>query len=92
MSPPNLGNLKEVLTAPAVSGIAVTPNDSTDLSVSPTRGLWVGGAGTVKVDFLDGETVTTVSIVGVAAGTLLPFRVSRVYSTGTGATSIVALY
>jgi hypothetical protein len=34
----------------------------------------------------------SVTIAGVAAGTVLPFQVTRVYSTSTTATSILALY
>lgn len=75
--------------APAVSAAAVTPNDSTDLATSPTRSLWVGGAGNINVDMADG---TTVLFSGLTAGTLLPVQVKRVRSTSTTATLIVALY
>lgn len=74
--------------APAENAFAVTPNDSTDLTHS-SRALFVGGAGDVKVDTKGGDTVT---FVGVTAGAILPVRVTRVYATGTTATSIVAVY
>jgi hypothetical protein len=74
--------------APAHSAEAVTPSNSTVLK--PTRGLFVGGAGPVKVDMAD--TGTAITFAGVAAGTLLPIQVVKVYSTGTDATDIVALY
>ena len=73
---------------PAAYAETVTPSDASDLSYV-TRGLWVGGAGNVKVLMLGGDAVT---LVGVQAGTLLPIRVSRVYSTDTTATSMVGLY
>jgi hypothetical protein len=73
---------------PAANGIAVTPGDSTD--IASTRGLYVGGAGDVAVLFKGGSA--SVTIAGVAAGTVLPFQVTRVYSTSTTATGIVALY
>lgn len=76
-------------TAPAESAVEVTPHDSNDIAAN-CRALWVGGAGDLEVIFVGQSTAVT--IVGVAAGTLLPFRVSRVLSTGTTATSIVALY
>ena len=73
---------------PVIRAAAVTPSDSTDLTFV-TRGLWVGGAGTVVVDMA--ESGTSVPFVGVPAGTLLPYRVKRVRAAGTTATSIVAL-
>lgn len=73
---------------PAHHAVAVTPNDGADLT-DTTRALYVGGAGDVKVDMYGSGTVT---LVGVTAGTVLPIRADRVYSTGTTATSIVALW
>lgn len=73
---------------PAASAAAVTPHDTNDLA-SETRMLYVGGAGAVKVDLVDTDAVT---FAAVPAGTVLPIRVTRVYSTGTTATSIVALW
>lgn len=67
---------------------AVTKNDSTDLTVT-ARALYIGGAGDVAVITAGGSTVT---FVGLAAGSVLPVRVKRVKSTGTTATSIVALW
>ena len=77
------------LTAPANNGVAITPDDATDLATIP-RGLWIGGAGDLAV-ILKGDTVA-VTLVGVPAGTLLPIRAARVKVTGTTATSIVALW
>lgn len=76
-------------TAPAEKAVEVTPHDSNDIAAN-SRALWVGGAGDLEVIFVGDSAATT--IVGVAAGTLLPFRISRVLSTGTTATAIVALY
>ena len=67
---------------------AVTPHDTNDLT-NPCDSLWVGGTGAVKVDIGD----DTVTIAAVPAGELLPLRnVTRVYSTGTTATSIIQLW
>lgn len=60
---------------------AVTPNDSTDLS-EPATGLLVTAVG--NVSFVCGGQ--TVNLNAVPANTILPFRVSRVRSTGTTAT------
>ncbi len=75
------------LSDPAAGGFAVTPSDATVLA--GVRGLFVGGAGNVAVVFVN--TSTAVTLVGVAAGAVLPTRVSKVMSTNTTATSIVAL-
>lgn len=76
------------IDAPAANAAAVTPNDSADLT-NVSRSLYVGGAGNVKVDMAD---VGTVTFTGVVAGSILPIRVKRVYSTGTTATTILVLY
>ena len=82
-------NHESGLNSPAQNAAAVTPNDSTDLTTF-ARGLYVGGAGDVVVDMVgSGSTIT---FAGVAAGTILPIRVSRVRSTSTTATDIVALW
>jgi hypothetical protein len=68
---------------------AVAPNDGTDLPGGPTRCLYIGVAGDVKVD-----------LVGVGAGIvfkavpvgILNVRAKRVYAAGTAATNIVALW
>lgn len=76
------------LDSPGLGGETVTPSDTQDLT-NVSRGLWVGAAGDVAVILLSGSTVT---LVGVTAGTLIPIRASRVLATGTTATSIVALW
>jgi len=75
---------------PARSAVAVTPSDSTD--IVPTRGLYVGGSGAVKVIMADDVAAGAVTFTALAAGIVHPLRVKRVYSTGTAATGIVALY
>jgi hypothetical protein len=76
------------LINPAHHAAAVTPHDSTD--IAETRGLYVGVSGDVKVDMASGGSAVTFS--ALAAGYVHPLRVTRVYSTGTTATNIVALY
>jgi hypothetical protein len=74
--------------SPFTKAVVVSPSDSADLPFMP-RALYVGTAGTLSVLLIDGAT--TVNLGAVAAGTLLPLRVNRVRSTGTGASNIVAL-
>lgn len=76
-------------TRPAGHAAAVTPNDSNDLTTY-SRGLFVGVSGDVKVDMEDGEAA--ILFKNVIAGVVHPIRAKRVYSTGTTATSIVALW
>ena len=67
---------------------AVTPNDGTDLA-HETKALYIGGAGNVAIhDTVD----NSVTFVGATAGSIIPVRTKRVLSTGTTATSIVALF
>lgn len=80
-----------MVTRPADSAAAITPNNSTDLT-GVTRGLYVGVSGDVKVDLYDNETVTTVTFVDLAAGVIHPIRARRVYATGTSATSILGIF
>ena len=77
------GNLGD----PASHAVAVTPSDAVNLSPEASA-LYVGVGGDVKVNVLDGSTVT---FVGVAAGSILPVRCKRVFATDTTATNIVAL-
>lgn len=78
------------LDSPAWSAAAVSPNDSTDLSRVPTRGLYIGGAGDVEVNMAGAGSA--IVFAGVLAGTILPIRVDRVLNGNTDATNIVALY
>lgn len=78
----------EILSSPCDNAAIVTPDNDTDLTYV-TRGLWVGGAGSVNVVLAGGQTVL---FAGIQAGTLLPLRVSRVKSSSTSATNIVAIW
>ena len=75
------------LEGPATHAFSVTPNDDTDLTET-TRALYIGSAGSLRVTLLSGAEVT---LANVAAGSVLPIRVSRVKATSTTATSIVGL-
>lgn len=76
----------ETLISPADNMAPVTPNDSADLDFI-TRALMVANAGTLKVTQMNGVAVT----ITVPAG-ILPIRVARVWSTGTTATGITAIW
>lgn len=67
-------------------GATVTPHDTNELPVY-AKALHVGVAGTVKVTTVDGSIIAFTAPVG-----LLPITAKLVWSTGTAATNIVALW
>lgn len=71
------------------NAVAVTPSDTVDLSYT-TKGLWVGTAGTIKVNM--SGSGTAVSFLAVANGTWIPGAFTRVYNTDTSADDIVAMW
>ena len=83
-----MGNsVKSWPSQPAVDAIAVTPSDSEDLA-AVARALYVGTTGNVRLTTHSGRTVTFTSVpVGI-----LPVGASRVWSTGTTASNIIALW
>lgn len=80
---------KENYPGPVVyaNGAAVTPHDTNELPVY-ARALYVGVSGDVKVTTWDGSTLTfKAAPVGI-----LPVQAKVVFSTGTAATNILALW
>ena len=76
------------LDSPARNAFAITPHDTNELSFV-TRGIYIGGAGNLKVTTAGGDTVT---FTGVLAGTIIPIQAKLVFSTLTTATSLVGLH
>lgn len=76
------------LSAPKGGAFAIDPDDDNDLAVGATA-VYIGGAGNLKVTTSLGQTVT---FSGLAAGTVLPVRVKRVFATDTTATLLIGLY
>jgi hypothetical protein len=75
-------------TDPATFGVAITPHDSTDFTQGKCRGIYVGGAGDAVL-IQEGNAIT---YTGLLAGSFYPFECTRVNSTSTTATNLVALY
>lgn len=76
--------------SPADEAVAInTTVADHDLGTTPSRGLYVGGAGDVKVEMAKAGTVTFKT---VPAGFILPIQVSKVYKDGTSATDIVSIF
>ena len=64
----------------------ITPNDSTDLA-TPTKGIYVGVAGNLKVT----QASQTVTYTNLVAGMIHPIHATRVFDTGTTATGIIGV-
>jgi hypothetical protein len=79
---------------PMQSGLAVTPGASALAPPSgparPTRGVLVGGTGTLVCTFADGSTAT-ITVPATACGFVIPLAVT-VIAGGSTATSIVAFF
>ena len=67
----------------------VTPSDTVDFAGGMCRGLWIGTGGNVAVVTSRGNTVTITSALG---GTIIPGYFTRVNSTNTTASNILAIY
>lgn len=75
-------------TSPAATLCAVVPNDDADLPEGLTRALYVGVGGDLRVMDGRGNVVTLTT----SSTQYHPIRVRRVFSAGTTASKIVALY
>jgi hypothetical protein len=71
----------------AIDAVAITTSDTTTYAQA-FRGLYIGGAGDVKIDTGAGNPVI---FKAVPAGTFMPVLATRVYATLTTATNIVGL-
>lgn len=77
------------LDSPPTKAFAITPSDTDELTYV-VRGIYVGGAGNLKVMFRD-DTVA-VTFVGLTAGSTVAGRIKQVLSTGTTATNLIGAY
>ena len=75
------------LSEPATHAAEITPDNDEDLAF-PTRAIYVGTSGDLKVTMTEGETVT---LANCPAG-IIPLRVKRIFATGTAASDIVGLW
>lgn len=83
------GQLATGLDSPYRRGVAVVPSDSANLS-DVTRAVYVGGTGTITYVSEGGDTVALLGNIPV--GTVLHICASRINSTGTSASNLVALW
>lgn len=66
---------------------AVVPSNTVNLAYPSV--IYVGVAGAVKITTAQGSDVT---FTGVPAGSVIPVQAVRVWSTGTTATNMVAVF
>lgn len=69
----------------ARAGAVITPHDDNELT-SVAKGLWIASEGTVK--FLPVGSTEPIQTGELAAGTVIPFFVRKVFDTGTDATVV----
>ncbi len=73
---------------PYVGAVAVDYSGGDQTLTTTARGVYVGGAGNLRVDLIDGSTVT---FTALAVGNVYRFAVRKIYQTGSTATLCVAL-
>lgn len=68
-------------------GFSITPSDTVNFT-DPCSAIYVGGAGNIVIVSDSGDVIT---LLAVPVGTILPIAATRVNSTSTTATNLVAL-
>ena len=66
-----------------------TPSDTTSLVNDPARGIILPEEGALTVDT---PFSTNVTIPALAGGVIQPIQITRVYATGTDASSVILVY
>ncbi len=84
----DFGNMPETLESPISNAFVVATSDVADLAHT-TRAIQAAVDGLVYADFVESGTNVPVFCI---AGIVYPYRLSRIYTTGTAATGIVGLY
>ncbi len=85
------GNFQAQPRVFAHDAVSVTKSDTVNIPNTTERGccLYIGDSGDVKVKMESGADAISKN---VPTGTFLPVLVTRVFSTGTSAAEILALY
>lgn len=71
---------------------AVTPSDTVDFALGPTRGLYNGGAAACAIAVILADDTAAVTLSNVPSGSFMPIRAKRVMATNTACTGIVGLW
>ena len=87
----NFAQTDPAINAPYNRAVTITPSDSVDLTEIPRAlNIHAATASTPVKVIMQGDT--TAVTLQLQTGFIYPLRVSRVYATGTSATSVIALY
>ena len=73
----------------AKGGVAIDVSTADQTIIGACRGLYIGSSGDVKVDLVNSSSIT---FTGALAGTILTIQATKVYNSGTTASSIVAVF
>lgn len=73
---------------PAIAAFSISPSDQSYLPYI-TRAVFIGSAGNLAVMMFNGDIVVFTNVV---AGSVLPIRVVKVFSTGTTVISLLGMY
>lgn len=74
---------------PAQGAVAIDYGSGNQTLATESRGVYIGTAGHLKVDMADGTTAVTFS--NLAAGTVYPFAITKIYQSGSTAAGVVLL-
>jgi hypothetical protein len=86
---PRFAGAKAQRSDPAVGAVAINYGSGDQTLPTQSRAIYIGTAGTLKVDMADGSTVT---FSNLAAGTIYPIAITKIYQTGsTTAAGLVLL-
>jgi hypothetical protein len=77
------------IDSPATHGLLITPSDGANLAFS-TRHIYIGNTGNVNCIFV-GDTANTV-IPFAPSGAQFPYRIVKIWASGTTATNIVGAW
>lgn len=71
---------------PAVGAVAISYGGGDQSVTVNARGIHIDTAGALKVDLVDGSTVTFATM---NAGSFYPYRVTKIYQTGSTAAGFI---
>lgn len=74
---------------PAIGAVAISYGGGDQTITGFARGIYVDTAGSLKVDMADGTTVT---FSNLAAGTIYPISITKIYQSGSSGVAGLILY
>ena len=90
---PKIDSARQAVSDPAVDGVAFTGSADVVLPTI-TRGIYVAADGDIRLDLIGlpgASGPTTLTFVGLKAGSILPVCATKIYDTGTTVAGIALL-